>query len=41
MGRPPSGMRMGPPTTGRPGTRSGNAAGGSSVFASGIKVADR
>nr|XP_002128844.1 intraflagellar transport protein 74 homolog [Ciona intestinalis]XP_018667304.1 intraflagellar transport protein 74 homolog [Ciona intestinalis] len=41
MGRPSSSMRMGPPGTGRPGTRSGQAGGGSSVFGSGIKVQDR
>ena len=51
-GRPPTSMRNRPPTnqrpgssmrmgTGRPGTRSGQAGGGNSVFGSGIKVEDR
>uniref|UniRef100_H2ZEA4 Uncharacterized protein n=1 Tax=Ciona savignyi TaxID=51511 RepID=H2ZEA4_CIOSA len=38
MGRPPSSLRMG---TGRPGTRSGQPGGASSVFGAGIKVQDR
>ena len=38
--RPPSGM-MRAPSTGRPGTRSGQVPGGSNIFSSGITVADR